>query len=162
MDPCFALISGCLIDTLICNVSDASLRSHASTLEFKWIADNRATFFRANWDLLRYTQAESGILKSHLHCKVLSISKYWRKASLASRLCFSCIVHPHLLYSARSPAPQRSTVSYITESDHNHLVPWNVYITVPHAVDQLVAWKTDVCWCIGQEKKATSQETLQA
>jgi hypothetical protein len=35
-------------------------------------------------------------------------------------------------------------------------------ITVPHAVDQLVAWKTDVCWCIVQKKKATSQGPLQA
>jgi hypothetical protein len=33
---------------------------------------------------------------------------------------------------------------------------------VPHVVDQLVAWKTDVCWCNVPEGKATSQRPLQA
>jgi hypothetical protein len=35
---------------------------------------------------------------------------------------------------------------------------WN--ITVPHAVDQLVAWKTDVCWCIVPAKKGNISEAI--
>jgi hypothetical protein len=32
--------------------------------------------------------------------------------------------------------------------------------TVPHAVDQLVAWKTDVCWCIVPEKRDNISEAI--